>query len=341
MQSDASFVYLWGENGSGKTSALEAIHLLATGQSFRSTQQKNLIQYDKPLLRVTAGLQLSDADEVQQLGIEKKRDGSTSIRHNKSTVSRIADLASIVPLRSVTPDSHALVSGSPLLRRRYMDWGVFHVEQGVHFPWREYNRLLAQRNSLLKTTSNDAHLRAIDETLVPLGDAIALARQAYCERINVLLPEILDSLDTNIDLKITHHKGWSKDLTLGVALSEKREQCKRFKTTSVGPHRADLQLLTNSKPAREVLSRGQQKLVLYALTLAQVTDFHRIRQNHMLLLCDDLQSELDEHRTGRLTSLLLAQGHQVFMTGTSIIKAQFDVTQKLFHVEHGAITEQT
>ncbi len=317
---------------------LEAIHLLATGQSFRSTQQKNLIQYEQPFLRVTAQLQLDQESDSHQLGIEKRRDGSTQIRHNKQSVNRIADLASILPLRSVTPDSHALVNGSPLLRRRYMDWGVFHVEQGIHFPWREYNRLLAQRNSLLKSNFPEAQLRSTDEVFCPLAESIADARKNYCLRLAALLPEILDSLDTQIELRINHNQGWPAGESFETSLFARREQCRRFKTTSVGPHRADLQLYANNKPAREVLSRGQQKLVLYALTLAQVTDFHRMRQSHMVMLCDDLQSELDDDRSSKLTKLLLAQGHQLFVTGTREMTADAGDSQKLFHVKHGNLT---
>lgn len=338
LKSDASFVYFCGENGSGKTSVLEAIHLLATGQSFRSTQQKNLIQYEQPFLRVRAQLRLDHAGDCHQLGIEKGRDGSTQIKHNKQAVHRIADLANILPLRSVTPDSHALVSGSPLLRRRYMDWGVFHVEQGIHFPWREYNRLLAQRNSLLKSSFHEAHLTSIDEIFCPFAESIAEARKNYCNRLGLLLPEILDSLDTQIDLRINHNQGWQNGESFAAALFAKREQCRRFRTTSIGPHRADLQLYAGGKPAREILSRGQQKLVLYALTLAQVTDFHRIRKSHMVMLCDDLQSELDESRTLKLTQLLLEQGHQLFVTGTRPIKLEATDSQIMFHVEQGSVS---
>lgn len=337
LQSDASFVYLHGENGSGKTSVLEAVNLLATGQSFRSTQQRNLIRYEQPLLRVRAQLFDAGGDE-QQLGIEKHRDGTTHVRCNRQTVKRFADVASLIPLRSVTPDSHAMVSGGPVLRRRYMDWGVFHVEQGVRFPWREYNRLLAQRNGLLKTQADSRQLRAIDQLFAELGEAMASAREQYVQRIDALLPEILDSLDSNVQLRIAHTRGWGREQSFAEALTSRLDQCQRFKATSVGPHRADLNLLANGKPAREVLSRGQQKVVLYALTLAQVTDFHRARQRHMLMLCDDLQSELDAVRTDRLVQLLLSQGHQLFVTGTSALAGIGDHSQAMFHVKHGVIT---
>lgn len=337
LQSDASFVYLYGENGSGKTSVLEAIHLLATGQSFRSTHQRNLIQYEKPLLRVRGSLSRVNGNEKHNLGIEKGRDGKTLIRHNQVNVKRIADLATLLPLRSVTPDSHALVNGGPVLRRRYLDWGVFHVEQDVFFPWREYNRALSQRNSLLKNSSNNKQMQALDGIFAPLGEAIATARQNYCSRLETTLPEILDSLDSNINLQINHTRGWSKDESLECSLRNKYEHCRRFKTTSVGPHRADLQILANGKPAKEVLSRGQQKIVLYALTLAQVTDYHRNRNTQILMLCDDLQSELDDTRTTSLVETLLSQGHQLFVTGTSQHVNSKAQSKAMFHVKQGLI----
>lgn len=341
LRSDASFVYLYGDNGSGKTSVLEAINLLATGQSFRSTTQKNIIRHGNTSLRIRASVRLDKNTELHNIGLEKHRNGSRTIRHNQENVKRITDLASFMPIRTVTPDSHALINGSPLLRRKYMDWGVFHVEQSLDFPWREYGRLLAQRNSLLKSCWDKNQIAAIDNLFCPLAEAIASAREKYCQRINALLPEILDSLDSSIDFQVKHAKGWAKDEIFSIALDSHGEQCRRFKTTTVGPHRADLQLLTHGKLAKDVLSRGQQKLMLYALTLAQVTDFHRKQNKHIILLCDDLQSELDGERTDKLVKTLLEQGHQLFVTGVTKLPLKFDSTQSMFHVKHGKVEKDT
>ena len=121
---DSPLIYVYGANGAGKTTVLEAMHLLASGQSFRLTQLRHLIRRDQPLLRVSGDMRDAQGS-LHRLGIEKHRSGVTRVRIDGQDVKRVSDLASYLPLRAVAPDSHALVSGSPALRRKFVDWGVF------------------------------------------------------------------------------------------------------------------------------------------------------------------------------------------------------------------------
>lgn len=337
LQCDSALTYLYGENGAGKTSVLEAMHVLATGQSFRSTAVRHLIRRDQPLLRVTGELR-DGTGAVHRLGIEKHRSGVTRVRIDGEEVKRVADLALQMPLRAVAPDSHALVSGGPALRRRFIDWGVFHVEQRERFPWRRYTRLLDQRNALLKSAPDPALLNALDEQLAGYGDAIAACRSRYVARIGALLPGYLAQCGTRVEVTAEHAKGWRGEGPLADALRQYRADCVRYKVTSVGPHRADLRLLVDGKPAREVLSRGQQKALLYALTLAQADDFHHHGNRRMILLCDDLASELDGARFDAVLDRLTALGHQLFVTGVNREKSLADQQARVFHVKQGEVS---
>jgi len=337
LQCDTSFVHLYGRNGSGKTSVLEAISVLATGQSFRTQQARHVIRHEQEYLRVRASLVGDSSSEDNLLAIERTRSGSTTIRHNRQEIKRLSEVSAVLPVRSIAPDSHELISGSSSLRRRYVDWGVFHVEQAELFPWRDYNRLLDQRNALLKTHWNPEIMRAIDHSIAPLGEAISLARARYIERISHKIPAILASLDADFDVSLKHSRGWNDEMSLTEALDLKIDQCRKMKTTTVGPHRADLRIHCGSALAKDTMSRGQQKLMLYALLLAQVTDFSELHGAKMVLLCDDLRSELDATRAEILTSRLLSQGHQLFVTGTDKPSESFGDSVALFHVEQGVV----
>ncbi len=333
---DSPLTYLYGENGAGKTSVLEAMHVLATGQSFRSTQLRHLIRRDQPLLRVVGELR-DNAGAIHRLGIEKHRSGVTRVRIDGEEVSRVSDLALQMPLRAVSPDSHALVSGGPTLRRRFIDWGVFHVEQHERFPWRRYARLLEQRNALLKSSADTGMLDAIDSQLDTYGDSIVACRDAYVARLALLLPRYLSEFASDLSVEVHHAKGWRGDDKFGDALKRHRSDCLRYRVTSVGPHRADLVLTVDGKPAREVLSRGQQKSVLYALTMAQADDFHTHANRRMVLLCDDLASELDAHRFEAVLERLTTLGHQLVVTGVNREKSLADQQARVFHVKQGQV----
>ncbi len=336
LECDSALTYFYGDNGAGKTSVLEAMHVLATGQSFRSTALRNLIRQDQPLLRVTGELRDSTG-AIHRLGIEKHRNGVTRVRIDGEEVKRVADLALQMPLRAVAPDSHALVSGGPVLRRRFIDWGVFHVEHRERFPWRRYTRLLDQRNALLKTTPDTALLDALDDQLAAYGDAIAECRERYVQRIADVLPDYLSEFSGSLTVTAQHARGWRGEGPLSEALRQHRSDCLRYRVTSVGPHRADLRLLVGGKPAREVLSRGQQKALLYALTLAQAHDFHHHGNRRMILLCDDLASELDAARFKAVLERLTALGHQLFVTGVNREKSLSDQQARVFHVKQGEV----
>lgn len=334
FQCDAPINYFFGRNGAGKTALLEATHLLACGQSFRSTQLRHLIRRDRPLLRVSGELQDTHGS-IHRLGIEKHRNGTTRIRINGENVKRVSTLAAYIPLRAVAPDSHALISGGPANRRRFIDWGVFHVEQSERFPWRHYARALEQRNALLKYNPDPMMLDAIDLQLADHGTAMAVCRQEYVSRIAKLLPVYVRAFSGSLDVLCHYSSGWRGDMDLAEALQQHRPECLRHRVTSVGPHRADLVLTVGDKPARDVLSRGQQKALLYALTLAQADDFQQQSGRKMILLCDDLASELDKQGYETVLERLIELGHQLFVTGVETQKTFPDQQARVFHVEHG------
>lgn len=334
-----------GDNGSGKTSLLEAIYCLGFGRSFRTHQVRQMVQDDEEAFTLFALLATQNATEEgdqHRVGYRRFRSGEAQVKVDGDVVKRFSNLARLVPVQLITPESVELVTGGPKLRRQYMDWGLFHVEQSFFADWAGYVRLLRQRNSLLRQGQYERQGGAFwDDQLVAAGERVAAARDAYVAGLNGLLNEYCHRFLPQYDFRFKLNHGWARaDQSFAEALAQRLEQDKKQGFTGVGPHKAEWQIRVDSVDARERLSRGQLKLLVAALRLVQGQDYQNHRGESCIYLVDDLPAELDEVNQGKLCSALKDSGSQVFITAIdeSKIKSHFsDTESQLFHVEHGAI----
>ncbi|MGE3319330.1 MAG: DNA replication/repair protein RecF [Candidatus Berkiella sp.] len=329
-----------GLNGSGKTSVLEAIHLLGVGRSFRSRQIHSVIHYQEAILACFG--EISDAQGAKiALGIEKNRQGEVICKVQGEVCARLAEFAKILPLQLMTPDVFKLLQAGSEERRKFLDWGVFHVEPVFGQVCQRYQRLLKQRNAALKQ-SMGKELMAWDHELALIGEQLAVYRQQYLDSLLPTLARVQEQLLPGALPIVTHYEaGWDTTISLGQALAAALRQDQRMGYTSKGPHRADLLMTVEGFPAGQVLSRGQQKLWIAALYLAQAEHLAVMHGKRCLYLLDDLTSELDADNQQRLLQLLMEQGHQVFLTGVSAAGWQDTIPSALrsmFHVEQGALS---
>lgn len=332
-----------GANGAGKTSVLEAIHLLAYGRSFRGRVRDGLVRTGDEALAVFA--------EWDEGGARHRRAGlrhsgqAWSGRLDGEAVSQLGELCAALAAVTFEPGSHALVTAGGEARRRYLDWGLFHVEQDAGQPfqalWRRYARALKQRNALLKQRAPGGQLEAWDAELAQAGEQLDLQRRAYVERLQPRFAALSQALLPQLGEASLHYRaGWRRDqLALGDALLLARERDLATGFTSVGPHRADWRIQHTGRPADEALSRGQAKLTALASLLAQAEDFAGARGHWPVVLLDDLASELDAAHQARLLDRLRASGAQVFVTGTEPLPAAAVAVwaPRVFHVERGVI----
>jgi DNA replication and repair protein RecF len=333
-----------GANGAGKTSVLEAVHLLAYGRSFRGRVRDGLIR--------SGGDSLEIFIEWEEPGGHIRRAG---LRHSGQAwdgrldgagVAGLGELCAALAALTFEPGSHALVSGSGDPRRRFLDWGLFHVEQngqgGGFLPlWRRHARALKQRNALLKLRASADQFDVWDAELAAAGEPLNQYRQAYLERLQPHLQTLAAELTPQLGgARFIFQPGWRRDqLSLADALLLARERDLATGFTSVGPHRADWRIEHAHRPAQEALSRGQAKLTALAALLAQAEDFAVQRGHWPVVMLDDLSSELDRNHQQRLLDRLRASGAQVFITGAETPAALEAVTEDVgrFHVEHGRI----
>jgi len=331
LQANPVLNYIVGKNGAGKTSILESVVVLSRGRSFRTSQSHELIGPAGPTFRVFAETEQDDR-QCNRLGLE--RSGKHwKARKNSRDLAQISQLTCSLPLVLMEPDSHLLVSGAPEVRRRFLDWAVFHVEPTFLEVWKRFSKALKQRNAALRVRQMDV-VESIDEILSPLGGRLGRFRAEYTELLSIEIKSIVTELSSKLnDVTIEYQNGWG-DGPYQEALSKWRNRDLERGATSQGPHRADLLMMKGDNLARTVISRGEQKVLSAALLLAQASVLKSYGDQPVVLL-DDLGSEFDEDHFERVLSKFMETGAQVWLTGTQ--KTQFTGEHTVFHVKHGNV----
>jgi DNA replication and repair protein RecF len=334
LELDAGRNYIYGPNGAGKTSLLEAIFVLGRGRSFRSRQTGRLVRHGQPGFSVYG--EVTAGGRTHRIGVAFAR-GHLTKRVDGEEAAGMAALAEVLPVYALDPGSHQLVEGGPSERRRFLDWGVFHVEPQYLEVWKRYRRVLGQRNAALKAGTLGSALRTWTDALIETGAAVDQSRRAYLDRLKPLLLEFGQRL-LGQPLAVAYRPGWppAQSLESALAASERKDLLSR--TTEVGPHRADLEIELAGRRLQDEASRGQQKLAAAAMTLAQLaagaTDTRAAKR---VLLVDDPAAELDRHSLGRLLELLSELPAQLVITGLSVEQLPPAPGFPVFHVERGEV----
>ncbi len=337
------FNLITGDNGAGKTSLLEALHLMAYGRSFRGRVRDGLIRTGSEAVEVFVEWREGAEARPRRAGLRHTGQSWTG-RLDGDTVTQLGELCAALAVVSFEPGSHALVTGGSEPRRRFVDWGLFHVEPDFMSLWRRYARALKQRNALLKTGGGGQQLDAWDHELAEAGDPLTRHRRSYLEQLQLRLALVTADLVPALGAsEIDFQPGWrSAEVSLADALLLARDRDRLLGYTSVGPHRADWRIDYASHPNREALSRGQAKLSALSALLAQAEDYAHRRGEWPIVALDDLSSELDRNHQQRVLQRLLGSGAQVFVTGTEPPAglSGLAVPTTLFHVEQGKIHRQ-
>jgi DNA replication and repair protein RecF len=307
---DPRFTLISGSNASGKTSLLEALYVLGRGRSFRTRRLEHLIRRGCERFVVFGevdafGRRVSIGVEGSAAGVRAKLGGQR--------VGSLAELAPLLPVQIIDPEIHRLIEEGPSRRRRFLDWGVFHVEPRFVDDWQRFQQALKQRNAALKARQPRAVVSAWDSDLVRHGELLAAARSRYVDSLAPHASLLVRNL-LGMELTFVHRAGWVRGTSLVEALQQSWNHDQESGVTQVGPHRAELSIRLNDSAVKDRISRGQQKLLAAALLIAQVKLFPQDSPVQPTLLLDDPAAELDNNRLTGLIREVSSQSVQLVVT---------------------------
>lgn len=343
-----------GPNGAGKTAILEALHLLVRARSFRPNTQA-LVRYDQDQLVVRATMS-DEAGKRTRIGFQKVKNGNSEIRMDGSVVKQLSTVAAMLPLQVFLPNLSDLVFGTPSVRRKWLDWGVFHVKRDYLDIHRAYMKVLRQRNAALKQKTSDP-LHAWTNSLVEYAEILNGYRAIYLDRVSEAIVPCLGSLAPGLNVRLTLDPGWQNE-SFASELERQERRDIQLGATQKGPHRADIKLNVlmerkvvqnrqkrtlvdeehGARNVSSVLSRGQGKALASAIYIGQALDLSVETGKKSLFLIDDAGSELDKEYNRAFFDLLSEIDVQVI--ATTAAQGLLDgvtnrVEAKVFHVKHG------
>ena len=332
LQPGPGLNWLQGQNGAGKTSVIEAIHLLARGRSFRANSVSAVIQHHGSDQRDQL-LIVADTVSGDRLGVSRDPQGWTG-RINGEDCQRISEFARRLPLILIEPESHRLVSAGPDRRRQFMDWLLFHVEPDYLSVWQRYQKLLRQRNAALKNGSSKAVLEALEQPMALAAEQINTWRGGEVEALNARVNDLNQALGLRLpgQVVLRYRNGATGEAPILQQWAEERDRDRELGFTRSGPHRAELIISVANHPAATEASRGQQKLLAVLLLMAELEGL-KAQPIAPLVLLDDPVSELDDGHQKALIEWLEGSALQVWVTATT----PPPVASTRFHVEQGQI----
>jgi DNA replication and repair protein RecF len=342
LDSLQSINVFYGVNGSGKTSLLEALHLLLVGRPFRGAQLRPVLSEGADECTVFAELAAGSARH--NLGMQRTKADKPTIKLNGERLKTLSELVRLIPVQVLNAEAFSLLTGGPGERREFLDWGLFHVEPSFHSIWQQARRALQQRNALIRHVKIDRpQLLLWSQEYARYGMELDQLRQSYMAALAPLFRQALCDLNPALVERVVlaYARGWPRDQELEPLLIDSIDRDLQHGFTRIGPHRADLKVQVGGNSAADTLSRGQLKLVVASLRIAQARLLLERTHRHCLFLVDDLPAELDAQHRRQLCHSLQQIGAQVFVTciDPGDLKDCWQNTEHLtmFHVEHGMI----
>jgi len=333
-----------GDNAAGKTAIIEALWTLASGRSFRTAKPQQLIQFEHPELVIFC--QLIEQQQTLNLGLSRHADHVT-LKCNGETLKTQAEMSAHLPLQLLTPESHRLLEEGPKARRQFMDWGCFHQFKAFLPAWRQYQRVLKQRNHALKKQLPDQQIQLWDEPLIEAAGKIYEMRSDYIEQLTPFVKEFCQALmpELKATLSCQYLAGWPKTINAKAVdgftdvIQQQFAKDRLNGHTQYGSHRADIKFKFGGQEAMLTLSRGQQKLFVCALLLAQACLYQNTSHHSVIMLIDDLPAELDAHHRTTLLKLLDALDIQHILTSTAenLIPILNPEKTRVWQIEKGSI----
>jgi len=336
-----------GKNAQGKTNLLEAIYICATGRSFRTNRDREIINFAKKEAYVGANANIGDYDKFIEVKME--RDRPKRIRINKTELKNYRELYSGLNVIVFSPDDLKLVKEGPQERRNFLDLEISQIKPVYNHNILRYNKILFQRNNLLRLNRFNSDienlLEVFDLQLANIGTDIVLERKKYIGEINQICKSThnkISSYRENLELSyISNIDIYDNKLDMEEyyvnMLKKNRKKDIEASSTQLGPHRDDIYISVNDRELKTFGSQGQQRTAVLSIKLSELELIRRQKGFFPVLLLDDVFSELDEERKKYLISFFKDIQTLITTTDTTDLKELDNIEKSVFHIENGSI----
>lgn len=333
---------LYGDNAQGKTNILEAVYLAATTKSHRGSKDREMIQFhaDEAHIRI----QYEKQDIIHQLDMHLKKNRAKGVAIDRIPIRRSSDLLGQIPVIFFSPEDLKIIKNGPSERRKFMDLELSQLESLYLYYLSKYNKILMQRNNLLKQIKFQENLidtlEAWDIQLVKYGSEIIRYRKDFIEHLNLIIRDIHKRLTgQQEEIKIEYENSVAYDSFL-TEIKKKRNVDLKYATTNIGPHRDDIRFLVNDIDIRRFGSQGQQRTAALSLKLAQIQLVKEVLKDSPILLLDDVLSELDSYRKVYLLEGIREIQTFITCTGLDEFIDQHLPIQRMFQIKAGKVVKQ-
>ena len=333
---------LYGNNAQGKTNVLEAIYICSTTKSHRSNKDVELIRFDEKEAHIK--LFLEKKEKEYRIDVHLRKNKTKGIAVNGIPIKRASELFGIFNVIFFAPEDLNIIKNGPSERRRFMDLELCQLDKMYVHNLINYNKVLNQRNRLLKEISFDPKLidtlDVWDEQLVLYGKEIIKKREDFIKQISKIIKPIHEDLTNKEEtIKIDYQKN-TEIKTFERNLKKNRSTDLKYKSTSVGPHRDDILFFNKDINIRTYGSQGQKRTIALSLKLAEIELVKKIIKDTPVLLLDDVLSELDSDRQNHLLERL--NDIQTIITCTGLdefVENSFNI-DKIYKVDNAKIKEK-
>ncbi len=319
-----------GNNGIGKTNLLEAVSYFAFGKSFRTSTDLDLIKFSKAFFRIEGSFKLKNTIHKFEAAVDKTR---KLIKIDGNAIARISELYRYLKVVYFSPDDIFMIGGSPKYRRNFIDQAISQYSFKYIKFLRTYNRILKQRNALLKTTFESSEKRTWDEQFARNGAELIKLRLKYLEQFIPRLTVCYDNINENSETLGIEYKYSFPVTGTDIAddilrhLNETEEQEIKQERTLCGPHLDDIDFLIDQHAARKFGSQGQKRSLAIAVRLVQAQLILEEGSEAPIFMFDDVLADLDKKRAKKIMGML-KKSHQVFIaTPNTEIYAPFNLPE--------------
>ena len=342
MTFDSKTNILYGDNAQGKTNILESVYVCCTTKSHRGSKDREIIEFGEDESHIK--MQLRKDDVPYRIDMHLKKNKTKGVAVNGIPIRRASELFGIVNVVFFSPEDLNIIKEGPAGRRRFIDLELSQLDKIYLSNLTNYNRIINQRNALLKDIYNHQNLAETldiwDMQLAEYGTRVLERRQQFIEQVNGIISDIHYRLTGGKERICLSYESGTGGRSLEEALKRNRDRDLRMKSTSVGPHRDDICFLSGELDIRKFGSQGQQRTTALSLKLAEIELVKQMIKDTPVLLLDDVLSELDKSRQNYLLDSIHDIQTVVTCTGLDeFVNHRFSIN-KVFHIQDGTVAKE-